>query len=229
MLVPAGVLLLIAGSSVWHVWVLAAAGLAVAVAGMVALLPPGTFRLRRGVPSALAAMLLFAVGYFGADGLITVLFTDGYGQPLSHAAVALSAAPLAWALTSLLVPKLPPATTVGLVTTACGVAGLAAVLASPAWVLATVAWTVAGVGTGLAYPRLYLLSTRAGAMPAAVLAAAVITAEAFGSLVGRAAGGGVVSTAAAAHLPLRAAYAVAYAAFAACLALAAFAARRARH
>lgn len=48
-------------------------------------------------------MTLFAVGYFGADSLITVLLTDTYRATLGQAAVVLSAAPLAWALTSLTV------------------------------------------------------------------------------------------------------------------------------
>ena len=51
-----------------------------------------------------------ATGWFGADGLVTVLFTDGYGTSVARAAVVLSAAPLAWAVTSLAVPrKVPPA------------------------------------------------------------------------------------------------------------------------
>ena len=59
-------------------WPLALAGAAVAATGMVAILPAGTARLRRGTPAALAAMTLFAVGYFGADSLITVLLTTGF-------------------------------------------------------------------------------------------------------------------------------------------------------
>ena len=154
-------------------------------------------------------MVWFATGYFGADSLITVLLTDGYGTSLARAAIVLSAAPLAWALTSLLVPRLrdrgrqpPPA--VGLALTATAVAVLAGtLLVSTAFGAALVARTLAGIGVGLAYPTLYILSTTpdAGGLTAAKLATAVITAEAFGDVLGRAAGGAVVWISATVGLP----------------------------
>ncbi|HVE30459.1 MAG TPA: hypothetical protein VNC80_10370, partial [Mycobacteriales bacterium] len=208
LLVPAGVALLLATRSP----VLVAAGAVVALAGVAGLLPAGTARLRSGAPAALAAMLLFGTGWFGADGLVTVLFTDGYGTSVGRAAIVLSAAPLAWAVTSLAVPrKVPPA--VGL---ALAAAGVAVVAASASYGLGLVAWTLAGVGIGLAYPGLYLRCTPAGG-PAAALATAVITAEGFGALLGSAAGGVLASTAG---------LTPAYAAFAAVLVLAAFVATR---
>ena len=208
LLVPAGVALLLATRSP----VLVAAGAVVALAGVAGLLPAGTARLRSGAPAALAAMLLFGTGWFGADGLVTVLFTDGYGTSVGRAAIVLSAAPLAWAVTSLAVPrKVPPA--VGL---ALAAAGVAVVAASASYGLGLVAWTLAGVGIGLAYPGLYLRCTPAGG-PAAALATAVITAEGFGALLGSAAGGVLASTAG---------LTAAYAAFAAVLVLAALVATR---
>jgi hypothetical protein len=175
-------------------------------------MPAGTARLRSGAPAALAAMLLFGAGWFGADGLVTVLFTDGYGTSVGRAAVVLSAAPLAWAVTSLVVPRtVPPAVGLALAGT-----GVAVVASSSSYGLGLVAWTLAGAGIGLAYPGLYLRCTPAGG-PAAALAAAVITAEAFGALLGSAAGGLLASTAG---------LTVAYAAFAAVLVLAALAATR---
>ena len=63
-------------------------------------------------------MLPFATGWFGADGLITVLLTDGYGTSVGRAAVVLSAAPLAWAVTSLVAPRrVPPAAGLALAAT----------------------------------------------------------------------------------------------------------------
>jgi hypothetical protein len=192
--------------------VLLAAGAAVALAGVAGLLPAGTARLRSGAPAALAAMLLFGTGWFGADGLVTVLFTDGYGTSVGRAAIVLSAAPLAWAVTSLAVPRtVPPA--VGL---ALAAAGVAVVAASASYGLGLAAWTLAGAGIGLAYPGLYLRCTPAGG-PATLLATAVITAEGFGALLGSAAGGVLASTAG---------LTPAYAAFAAVLVLAALVATR---
>jgi hypothetical protein len=210
LLVPAGVAVLLLARSP----LLVAAGGTVALVGVARLLPAGTGRLHRGAPAALAAMLLFATGWFGADGLVTVLFTDGYGTSVARAAVGLSAAPLAWALASLAAPRrVPPA--VGLAVAAAGVAVLATVAAYP---VGLVAWTLAGAGVGLAYPGLYLRCTPATG-PAAALATAVITAEAFGGLLGAAAGGLLAS---------RAGLVPAYAAFAAVLALAVAAATRSR-
>jgi hypothetical protein len=208
LLVPAGGALLLATRSPVPI----AAGAVVALVGVAGLLPAGTARLRSGPPAALAAMLLFATGWFGADGLVTVLFTDGYGTSVGRAAIVLSAAPLAWAVTSLATPRTaPPA--VGLALAATGVAVVAA---SSSYGLGLVAWTLAGAGVGLAYPGLYLRCTPASG-PAAALATAVITAEALGALLGSAAGGVLASTAG---------LTPAYGAFAAVLVLAALAATR---
>lgn len=176
------------------------------------LLPAGTTRLARGLPAALAAMLLFGTGWFGADGLITVLLTDGYGTSVARAAIVLSAAPLAWAVTSLIKPgRVHPS--VGLALAAGGVAVLAA---TDVYGVGLAAWAVAGVGIGLVYPGLYVRCTSSDR--ASEAATAVITAEAFGSLLGLAAGGVAVSLAG--LVP-------AYLAFAALLAAAAVTALRA--
>jgi MFS family permease len=191
LLVPLGVTALVVGG--W--WPVRVAGAAVALVGVAAILPRGTATFRRGTPAALGALLLFGVGYFGADGLITVMLTDEYRTSLARAAIVLGAAPLAWALTSLAVPRLrvrhlPP---VGLALAAAGTGAVA--VGAPAFAVALVAWTVAGIGVGLAYPGLYI---RATTLPdsgtrftATQLATAAITAETFGGLLGRAAGGAV--------------------------------------
>ncbi|MEU7474814.1 MFS transporter [Lentzea sp. NPDC042327] len=192
LLVPLGVGVVVFGNRWW----LGAAGIAVALAGVASIMPAGTLRARRGAPAALVAMTLFAVGYFGADSLVTILLTDGYGSTMARAAVVLSAAPLAWALTSLTVPRLrragrepPPA--LGLALTAAGVGVLA--VGAPVFTTAVVAWTLGGAGVGLAYPGLYLRCTTGARFGATELATAVITAEAFGGLLGRAVGGALVS------------------------------------
>lgn len=179
-------------------WPLAIAGAAITVAGLLAVLPVGTARLRPGTPAALGAMVLFAVGYFGADSLITVLLTSGFQLSLGQAAVVLSAAPLGWAVTSLLATRFTSSRnkrrlpTAGLSMTALGTAVLAVELAvGGSFVVALVAWGVAGIGVGLAYPSLYIRATTAAAsgLTATELATAVITAECTGQLLGRAVGG----------------------------------------
>ncbi|TDC51979.1 MFS transporter [Jiangella ureilytica] len=159
LLVPAGAAAMVLADGIWPV---AVVGAAFAAAGTVALLPAETARLRRGAPAALAAMTLFAAGYVGADSLITVLLTDGYGVGLARAAVVLGAAPLAWGVTSLVVARIAPERQVpaaGLALTATAVGVLAAGAGTVGFAGALVAWALAGVGVGLAYPGLYLRST----------------------------------------------------------------------
>ncbi|RIQ30086.1 hypothetical protein DY240_07630, partial [Jiangella rhizosphaerae] len=148
-------------------WPAAVVGALAAVAGTV-VLPAGTARLRRGAPAALAAMTLFGAGYGGADSLITILLTHEYGVGLARAATVLSAAPIAWALTSLAVTRTAPERQVpaaGLALTAAAAAVLAA--GPREFVVALVVWTVGGAGVGLAYPGLYLrATTQPPALPA---------------------------------------------------------------
>jgi MFS family permease len=179
-------------------WPLAIIGAAVALAGLISILPEGTARFRPGTPAALGTMVLFAVGYFGADSLITVLLTSGLQMSLGKAAIVLSAAPLGWGLTSLLATRFTSARNkhsfppIGLGLAALGTAVLAAelVVAMP-FAVAVVAWAVGGIGVGLAYPGLYIRATTAGTrgLTATELATAVITAECTGQLLGRAIGG----------------------------------------
>lgn len=200
-------------------WPLALAGAAITVAGMIAILPPGTARLRPGTPAALGAMVLFAIGYFGADSLITVLLTSGFQVSLGQAAIVLSAAPLCWAVTSLVAAKFTSARfpVVGLSMTALGTAVL---VIGGSFTTALAAWAVAGIGVGLAYPGLYIRATTTGSsgLTAAELATAVITAECVGQLLGRAVGGALSSS----GTGLLASYAL----FAVVLAAAAYAASR---
>jgi hypothetical protein len=134
-------------------WALSPVALLVALVGFLALMPPGTGRLRHGPPAALAGLTLFGAGYFGANGLVTLLFTQTYDATLFQAGIALSAAPIAWALASLLAAKLgaqgvPPAW--GLTLTTAGVAVMAVLgLAGGPWVAALMAWTLSGSGSAL--------------------------------------------------------------------------------
>lgn len=201
-LVPAGVAVLVLAGSLDSGWPLVVAGGLVALVGVAGLLPRGTGRLDRGVPAAMAAMTLFATGYFGADALVTVLLTDGYHVSLGRASVVLSAAPLAWALTSLVAARYArvgvlPAV-LGLALAAAGGAVLAfpaLAFGAPAFPVAVLGWAAGGIGVGIAYPCLYLLCTTGESYGAVELATAVITAEAFGGLLGQAAGGVLVPAA----------------------------------
>lgn len=197
LLVPLGVsaFVVLANSSWWY---LAPVALVPALIGFLALMPPGTARLARGAPAALAGLTLFGAGYFGANSVITLVFTQTFGTTLYEAGIALGAAPIAWALASMAAAKLgaagvPPGR--GMTLAAAGVVGVGlAGLAGASWVVALVAWTLVGLGVGLSYPTLYVrATTQDGSTTATVLAAAAITTESFGGLVGSTAAGGLAS------------------------------------
>jgi len=101
-------------------------------------------------------------------------------------------------------------------------------LVSTAFGAALLAWILAGVGVGLAYPTLYIVSTTpaTGGLTAAKLATAVITAEAFGGVLGQAAGGAVVWLSATLGLPRSNGLTAAYGMFALFLFASAMAAAR---
>ncbi|GAA3990571.1 MFS transporter [Allokutzneria multivorans] len=192
LLIPLGALVVVLSAG-W--WPPAIVGASVTVVGMMSLMPTGTARLRPGTPAALGAMMLFGVGYFGADSLITVLLTDGFRMSLGQAAVILSAAPLGWAVTSLVAAQLtsPHLPAIGLGMTALATGAIALGGSFP---VLLIAWGVGGIGVGLAYPGLYVRATTAGSsgFTATELATAVITAECTGQLLGRAIGGALAST-----------------------------------
>lgn len=217
LLIPIGAACVMFGAE--HL-VLSVLGVVVSAVGLVAVLPRGTLKLHRGVPSALIAMMLFGLGYFGADSLITILLTDGFGVSLGKAAIVLSAAPLAWGLTSLIQAGLgfgnisSLLSQIGLTVAGISVITLAVGLEYwPSYSLALIAWALSGVGVGLAYPPLYVLASKpqAGGVGPSELAVAVVTAEDFGGLMGRTVGGAISSFGGSSGL------AIAYALFAASL------------
>ncbi|NHN56367.1 MFS transporter [Calidifontibacter sp. DB0510] len=208
-------------------------GTVIALIGFAALVPRGTLRARVGAPAGVAALTLFGLGFFGADGLVTVLFTDGFGTDLRAAGLALSAAPLAWSLSTPLVPRLRtrgllPSTALCLAVTGLCVLALAVAVATGApYPLVILAWAVAGVGVGLAYPTLYLAaSTPPEGTGATELAAAVITAESFGALLGGSAGSTVLTLTGLGHAARVQGLTIAYAGFGVVVLLAAVLATR---
>ncbi|MEJ5913516.1 MFS transporter [Pseudokineococcus sp. 1T1Z-3] len=197
LLVPLGatVFVLVSGSALWP---LALVGFAAMLVGLVALVPEGTARLARGAPAGLAAMTLLATGYFGADGLVTLMLTDVFDASPPQAAVVLSAGPLGWATGALVTARLRPdgvPPVLGLTVVAGSVLGVGTLgLAGAPWVAALAVWAAGGLGVGLAYATLLLRATTQGPGLAAVaLATGVIVAESFGILAGGALGGALAA------------------------------------
>jgi MFS family permease len=143
--------------------VLAVAGLAALVVGLRPLLPPGTVRLRRGLPTVVAARGLLAGAFFGADTLLPLALTAVHGYTPTAAGLPLTAGAVGWAVASQWQGRHPGASRVrllqaGFVLVAVGLAGTAVVTVPgvggwPAYLT----WAVAGLGMGLGMPSLSVL------------------------------------------------------------------------
>jgi MFS family permease len=129
------------------------------------LLPAGTFRAARGLPTVIALRGLFAAGFFSAEVFIPLMLTRERGLSPAMAGAALTIGAVSWALGSNLQarfarPERRPLllrTGALLVTVAVTCAAATAVLAVPTAVT-IVGWTLAGLGMGIGYPTLSLLS-----------------------------------------------------------------------
>ncbi len=151
------VLLLAAGSAL--------VGILLAAPALKALLPPRTFALAAGLPSAVALRGLLAFGFFGTEALIPLGLSTQRGLTPSLVGASLTTGALAWVLGSWIqdraeglasgsLPARARRATAGLVLIIVSVAGVAVVVINPDTpvVLAAAAWAVAGLGMGLAYP-----------------------------------------------------------------------------
>lgn len=129
------------------------------------LLPPGTLRARRGLPSVVLMRALIAGSLFGAEIYIPYLLMDQYRFSATTAGLGLTSAAVLWAagaevqgrvgdrlgntrITLIGTALLVSATATAAVTAAAG--------ASPVLIIA--GWALAGAGMGLMYPRLTVLT-----------------------------------------------------------------------
>jgi MFS family permease len=139
-------------------------GLAIGIPSLRYLLPPGTLRVKAGLPAAIAAMGLLSLAYFGGEAFLPLTLVSIRGQSTIIAGITLTAATLGWAAGSWLQAHLAPRqgrrmlVTAGLLLVALGLAGIASVLIPGIPVVAAIlAWGVGGLGMGLAYSTLSLV------------------------------------------------------------------------
>ncbi|GLZ13750.1 MFS transporter [Actinomadura sp. NBRC 104425] len=137
---------------------------AAALAGLgyalVRLLPAGTLRMRRGLPSVVLTRGLLAGAFFGTDAFIPLALTSLHGFTPTQAGVVLMVASLGWSAASQYQGRsnrprafLVPAGA-GFVT--AGVVAVAVTAQLPGWWTAP-AWILGGVGMGLAIGSLSVL------------------------------------------------------------------------
>ena len=155
------------------------------------LLPPGTLRLARGLPTLVALRAVYAGAFFGAGTFVPLMLVQERGLATAWAGASLTGGALAWAVGAwyqgrpgLRLPR-THLVTVGLLLVALGVLLEAATVfpAVPVWTAAA-GWAVTGLGMGLGVTSLSVLvlclspSGEQGANSAAMQ-----VSEAIGSIV----------------------------------------------
>jgi MFS family permease len=164
--VAAGALALsLAGELGIAAWAVVAASVVVIAVASRPLLPRGTLRAGRGLPSVVLMRGLIAGALFGAEIYVPYLLIDHYGFSPTWAGLGLTTAAIAWAAAADVQGRFGDRmgnariTVIGsfLLIAATATAGLTALLAlEPAVLIA--GWALAGGGMGLMYPRLTVLT-----------------------------------------------------------------------
>ncbi len=155
----------LAGSAGGYALPVVAASALIIVLAARPLLPRGTLRVRRGLPSVVLMRGLIAGALFGAEVYIPYLLIDEYGFSPMWAGLGLTAAALSWAAGAEVQGRVGERLGstrisligVALLAAACLIATVTAALQlSPVVVIA--GWALAGGGMGLMYPRLTVLT-----------------------------------------------------------------------
>ena len=184
---------------------LAGAGLGVALPALRRLLPAGTLRVARGLPSGIAVRGLLAVAFLGCDAFLPLALTELRGFSLAEAGLVISAASLSWSLGSFLQARQDRRDAgagrrgrllTGLVVLLAGIgAAGAGVLADGVPVVVAIAgWVVAGLGIGMGYPSVgALVLAQAPGGEEGVVSAALQLSETIALAVFTGVGGALIA------------------------------------
>jgi len=169
--------------------VLAAVAVVVALIAVRPLVPRGTLRSRRGLPSVILVRGLVAGAFFGTQVYVPYLLTDRYALTPTLAGLALTGGALAWSTASTVQGRMGArlsnviALRIGTALVLIGIA-LVLTIAAFGWnvLVIAAAWIVAGAGMGLMSPRSSVL-TLSLSTPAnqGFNSAAMTVADSFGS------------------------------------------------
>jgi MFS family permease len=145
-------------------WLLAPVAVVVIGLALRHLVPPGTFRIRAGLPATVVLCGVAGGVFFGTEVYLPLLLHDRYGLPAWLSGITLTAGAIAWALASAvqgrLGDRLDPGTAIraGAALLAGGAAvELATVVLHLHPVVAAAGWFAAGAGMGTLYPRISTL------------------------------------------------------------------------
>ena len=195
---------------------LAVLGLAALAVGLRPLLPSGTVRVRRGLPTVVAARALLAGSFFTMDALLPLALTRLHGYGPAAAGIPLTAGALGWAAASQLQGRRPHASRVRLLQLGFGL--LAVGIAATGVILlpgvggwpAYFSWGIAGLGMGFGMPSVgVLLLEQSPEHRRGADSAALNIADVTGSALCVGVIGVLIALTTAGVLPLRVAVAVA--------------------
>lgn len=156
-----------AGLPLWADGVGLAMGLGMLVFGVRRLLPQGSLRLRRGLPTTVLMRGILAGAFFGAEAFIPLALVEQRGYTVTLAGLVLSVSALGWWVGSYSQSRIPESTDraatvrLGALIVAGGIASLPLCLVPsiPAAVCA-VSYFVASVGMGLCFPSIAVQTLR---------------------------------------------------------------------
>lgn len=180
---------------------LVAAGLVAAVPALRALLPAGTFRAQRGLPSAVLGIGALNMCFFGAEAFVPFMLTEVRGQSTLVAGAVLTSATLSWTAGTWVVDRRAgrwgrgAMVEGGQALVVVGVVLLIGVLWQ-AWpvALAVPGWGIAGFGMGLAYPNYSLITLSAApAEQLGTVTAATKLSESLSVAIGTGVAGALVA------------------------------------
>jgi MFS family permease len=180
---------------------LIAAGGLVGLPALRRLVPPGTLRVRPGLPATIACRALLTFAFFGADAYVTLTITAIKHRTPVVAGLAVTGATLTWTAGAWVQARLSERwegrrlVRAGMVIILAGIAGMVLLL-QPAVPVAEgiAAWTVAGLGMGLAYAPISLMMLRqAPPGQEGRTSASLNLADVLGTAIGIGVGGAAVA------------------------------------
>ena len=180
---------------------LLAAGGLVGLPALRRLVPPGTLRVRPGLPATIACRALLTFAFFGADAYVTLTITAVKHRTPVVAGLAVTGATLAWTAGAWIQARLSESwegrrlVRTGMVIILAGIAGMVLVLQPAVPVAAGIAaWTVAGLGMGLAYAPISLMMLKqAPPGQEGRTSASLNLADVLGTAIGIGVGGAAVA------------------------------------
>jgi MFS family permease len=145
-------------------WIVPAVAAVVAVAALRPLLPRGVLLARRGLPSVILVRAIVAGTFFSAEVYVPLIMVTQYGASPAIAGLALTAAGLSWAAASWAQGRFPAignrlAARLGALGLTIAIGSLlVTALTGVSPIVIVVGWAFAGLGMGLLYPRLGVLT-----------------------------------------------------------------------